>query len=246
MEVTWNLWHGCTKYSEGCKHCYVYRGDAKYNRNSSDVKKTKNFNLPIAKNRKGDYKYPPKTFFWLCFTSDFLLEDADSWREDAWDIIRLRSDCHFLFITKRITRFMQCIPSDWGDGWDNVTIVCTCENQKRANERLPVFLSLPIKHKCIASEPLLEEINLSPYLNESIEQVIVGGESGYYARPCKYDWILKIRKDCIDKNVNFHFKQTGTHFIKDSKMFTVERKLQHSQARKANINYIANKKGYLK
>lgn len=246
MEAVWNLWHGCKKYTEGCVNCYVYRGDEKYNRNPEEVKKTNNFYLPLAKNRKGDYKYPPHTLFWLCFTSDFLLDEADPWREEAWDIIRLRSDCHFLFITKRITRFMECIPSDWGNGWDNVTVVCTCENQKRADERLPVFTKLPIKHKCITTAPLLEEIDLSPYLDETIEEVVAAGESGINARPCNYDWVLKIRESCINKNVNFHFQQTGKYFIKGSKRYNIKRKFQHSQARKANINYIANNKGYLK
>ncbi|MFW9613746.1 MAG: DUF5131 family protein, partial [Macellibacteroides fermentans] len=31
----WNPWHGCHKLSEGCRHCYVYRGDARRNIDSS-------------------------------------------------------------------------------------------------------------------------------------------------------------------------------------------------------------------
>ena len=241
----WNLWHGCHKYSEGCKFCYVYRGDLKYDRNFEDVQKTKNFYLPIEKNKKNEYKLKSGEFVWLCFSSDFLLEDCDEWRKEAWKMIKERSDCHFLFITKRITRFLNCIPEDWGDGYENVTVVTTCENQKRADERLPIFLKLPIKHKCITCEPLLEEIDLSKYLTNQIEQVIVGGESGMEARPCDFNWIKKIREDCIKANVSFYFKQTGTHFVKDETLYKVEKKFQHSQAKKANINFVGNHKSYL-
>ena len=240
MDVTWNLWHGCTKKSEGCLNCYVYRQDSKYDIDSSLVKKNKTFTLPIDKNKKGEYKVKSGDTVYTCFTSDFFLEDADEWRKDAWDIIRERRDLKFLFITKRIERFNINLPSDWGDGWDNVTICCTCENQKRADERLPIYKSLPIKHKIIICEPLLEAVNLEEYLDSTIEQVVAGGESGEEARPCNFDWVLDIRRQCLEKGVAFYFKQTGAKFIKDNKMYRVLRKYQHSQAQKANINYKLN------
>lgn len=80
----WNLWHGCHKLSQGCKHCYVYRGDAKRNIDSSVVTQTKSFDLPIQKKRNGEYKIPSGTYVYTCFTSDFFVEDADGWRAEAW------------------------------------------------------------------------------------------------------------------------------------------------------------------
>jgi phage gp37Gp68 protein len=94
----------------------------------------------------------------LYVTSDFFIEEADEWRKDIWNIIRTRQDLHFTIITKRIERFKSCIPNDWNDGYDNVTIICTCENQAMADERLPIFLELPIKHREIIEEPMLEQI----------------------------------------------------------------------------------------
>ncbi|KAF5038556.1 hypothetical protein DSECCO2_553090 [anaerobic digester metagenome] len=105
-----------------------------------------------------------------------------------------------------------------------------------ADFRLPIFKSLPIKHKHIICEPLLEKIDMSNYLDSSIEGVTVGGESGNEARICRYDWILDIRKQCMEKNVHFHFKQTGAKFVKDGRLYNIKRKLQHSQAAKANID----------
>ena len=57
--MMWNLWHGCHKLSAGCKHCYVYRGDARREVDSSVVVRTKNFDLPLRKKRNGEFKIPP-------------------------------------------------------------------------------------------------------------------------------------------------------------------------------------------
>lgn len=233
----WNLWHGCSKKSEGCQNCYVYARDGKYDLDASHVYKTKSFYAPVDRDRCGNYKIPYGSTVYTCFTSDFLLDQADGWREEAWDMIRERSDLHFFMITKRIERLTEHLPSDWGDGWDNVTICCTCENQKRADERLPIYMSAPIKHKIIVCEPLLERIDLSLYLDSSIERVTVGGESGKFARECRLDWILDIREQCVGAGVAFSFHQTGANFVKDGKRYRIDKRFQHSQARAANIGY---------
>lgn len=233
----WNLWHGCHKLSAGCQNCYVYRSDSKYNRDSTHVHKTKNFDLPLRKDRRGNYKIKSKETLYTCFTSDFFVEEADEWRKEVWDMIKIRSDVFFFMITKRIDRFMDCIPDDWGDGYDNVMICCTVENQDRADYRLPIYLKAPIKHKQIVCEPLLEKINLSKYLDKSCELLLAGGESGPEARICEYEWILDLREQAIAKDVPFFFKQTGARLKKDGKLYHVPRKFQHAQARKANINY---------
>lgn len=240
MEYSWNPWHGCKKYSEGCLHCYVYRSDEKHGRDGSLLSYNKDFDLPVKKKRNGEYKIPGGSEVYTCFTSDFLIDEADERRDEAWEFIRERSDLVFIFFTKRIDRLKMCLPDDWSSGYDNVVIGCTCENQKRADERLPEFLRLPIKHRLIICAPLLEEINLSPYLNSSmIENVSAGGESGNDARICNYDWILSIRRQCIKANVTFTFHQTGARFLKDGRLYNIQRKFQRSQARKADIDYFS-------
>lgn len=240
ISSTWNPWHGCRKFSEGCRNCYVYRIDGRHGRDSSEIKQTANFDLPVRKKKRTDeYKIPSGTLVYTCFSSDFLLEEADEWRQEAWQMMRTRNDLHFLFITKRIDRLQHCLPEDWGEGYENVTICCTVENQDRADFRLPVYKAAPIKHKIIICEPLLTRIDLSPYLGTWVEQVVVGGESGVEARVCHYDWVLEIRDLCIKENISFWFKQTGTKFVKDGKFYFVKRRLQHAQARKAGINFKA-------
>lgn len=197
----------------------------------------KNFDLPLRKKRNGEFKIPPGTFVYTCFTSDFFVEDADKWRAEAWEMMRCRSDLHFMMITKRIDRFSDCLPDDWGDGYDNVTICCTVENQACADYRLPIYERAPIKHKIIICEPLLERIDLSTYaVGEWIEQIVAGGESGYEARPCDFEWVMDLRRICVENKVEFWFKQTGSKFVKDGKTYDVKRQFQHSQARKAGIN----------
>lgn len=234
----WNPWHGCHKLSAGCRHCYVYRGDAKRGVDSSIVGKTKNFDLPIQKKRNGDYKIPSGSMVYTCFTSDFFVEEADEWRAEAWQMMRLRKDLHFMMITKRIDRLILSLPDDWGKGYENVTICCTVENQDRADYRLPIYREAPIMHKIIICEPLLEAVDLSAYaIGSWVEQVVVGGESGYNARPCDYDWVMKLHDLCLAQQVAFWFKQTGAKFIKEGKLYNINRRLQHAQARKAGINH---------
>lgn len=237
--VDWNPWHGCTKISPGCRHCYVYRQDEMYGSEilSSRCRKTGNFNLPIKHKRDKSWKIESGKVVFTCFTSDFLLKDADEWRGECWQMMKVRTDLCFYFFTKRIDRFMECVPDDWEDGYDNVIVGCTVENQEMADYRLPIFKQLPIKHKSIIAAPLIGPLDLSSYLDGTVEEVSVGGESGIDARPCDYDWILGIREQCIKADVPFRFHQTGAHFIKDGKMYRVKRRFQLSQAHKANIDY---------
>ena len=84
-------------------------------------------------------------------------------------------------------------------------------------------------------EPLLSDIDFRGRLS-GIVKVVAGCESGEQARVCRYDWVLHIRSQCLAADTAFYFKQTGAVFEKDGKRYRVPRRLQHVQARKANIN----------
>ena len=232
----WNPWRGCHRYSEGCKYCYIHKGDFKRKVDTDNIVKTDKFDAPVARLKSGEYKIKSGQTVYLCFSSDFFIEDADEWRGDCWKMIKERWDLNFIFLTKRIDRFNACIPDDWGRGYENVTVGCTVENQKTADYRLSIFNDLPIAHKNIICQPMIEEINLEKYLN-SVELVVVGGESDYNARPLDFDWVLKIREQCIAKQVSFEFRQCGTYFIKDSKRYKLNVRQLCAQAKKANIDY---------
>lgn len=231
----WNPWRGCRKFSEGCLHCYIHKGDIRRGVDTNNIVKTKDFSKPTERLGNGNYKMK-KGIVYTCFSTDFLIEEADVWRGDCWRMIKEREDCTFLFLTKRIERFADCVPDDWEYGYENVVVCCTVENQKNADCRLEIFSKLPIKHKCITAQPLLERMDIEKYLDD-IELVVVGGESDYNARLLDYSWVLDIREQCIRKNVSFEFRQCGTHFIKDGKQYRLQTKDLCSQAKKANIDF---------
>ncbi|MBR4421348.1 MAG: DUF5131 family protein [Erysipelotrichaceae bacterium] len=230
MGVTYNCWHGCHKKSEGCLHCYVYRRDLSIGVDSNLIYKTRSFDLPIRKDRKGQYKYPDGTDFDLCFSSDFFIEEADEWRKEVLAMIRERKDCSFFCITKRPERIKECIP-DLKE-YKNLIIYCTMENQKRFEERAPIYLALDLVRKGIAIEPMLESVNISGYA-DLIDAVTVGGESGEDARLLDFEWVKAVRKQCLEHGIAFYFHQTGARIKVGGKIYNIPRNKQHSQARKA-------------
>ncbi|RKI37981.1 DUF5131 family protein [bacterium D16-51] len=240
MHDIWNPWHGCVKCSEGCQHCYMYFLDRVRERNGADIYRTKSgFRYPIQKQRGGGYKIKSGELIRVCMSSDFFLEEADDWREAAWDMIRRRPDVKFFLLTKRPQRVEKCLPKDWGDGWDNVMFNVTCENQCRADERIPILKELPFKHKGIMCAPFIGAVSIEKYLgNGVIEQVICGGENYDGARPCSFDWVKSLRAECVAHNITFCFIETGTVFIKDGKRYHIPKKqIQSEMAYKSGMNY---------
>lgn len=234
----WNPWRGCHKCSEGCRFCYIHKGDARRGVDTDQIVRSEKFDAPIQRTKTGQYRMKPGQLVYLCFSTDFLLEDADPWRPACWEMIRQRPDLTFLFLTKRIQRFTACLPPDWGHGWENVVVGCTVENQVTADYRLTIFDSLPIRHKTIICQPLLERIELSRHL-DGVELVAVGGESDRQARPLDYDWVLDLRNQCAAAGTGFQFRQCGTHFMKDGKLYHLQTRDLCAQARKAGIDLSA-------
>ena len=236
MSAFWNPWHGCRRVSEGCKNCYVFRIDGAHGKAADEIRLNSDFLLPLKEGRNG-WKIESGETVYTCFSSDFLLEEADEWREDAWRMMRVREDLRFVFFTKRIERLQACLPKDWGMGYPNVTVGCTCENQARADERLPVFLSLPISRRWVVCEPLLGAIDLRPYISGGeISEVSVGGESGEGARVCDFEWVKDMHEACRENNVRFHYHQTGALLKKNGRIYRIPRSKQHEQAQLSGLD----------
>jgi hypothetical protein len=86
--------------------CYIHKGDSKRDVDTDRIIRcTNGFDVPVARNKHGTYKVKPGQKVFLCFSTDFLIAEADSWREACWTMIKERSDLDFLFLTKRIDRF---------------------------------------------------------------------------------------------------------------------------------------------
>ena len=101
------------------------------------------------------------------------------------------------------------MPPDWGAGYENVEIGLTCENQRRAKERMEAFLRLPICSRFVICEPLLGPVDLSPWLDARIGEVVAGGESGPNAREMRYEWALSLREQCPARRRGLPFQADG-------------------------------------
>ena len=239
MHDIWNPWHGCKKCSEGCENCYMYYLDAQRNRDGSTVYRTKaGFRYPLSKTHDGKYRVRSGEMLRVCMTSDFFLEEADAWRSEAWEIIHQRPDVKFFLLTKRPERIADHLPYNWDDGWENVMLNVTCENQRRADERIPILLSLPFRHKGIMCAPLIGPVSISRYLPENqIEQVLCDGENYGGARPCHYEWVKTLSEECSRYDVTFVFCSTGRRFVKDGKTYRLEGSVQTEQAYRSGLSH---------
>lgn len=243
MHDIWNPWHGCIKKSEGCQNCYMYFLDKGRDKNGSMIYRTHNFTYPLQTNKNGTYKIKSGEQVRVCMTSDFFLKEADMWRPKAWQIIKRRSDVVFFLLTKRPERVAECLPNDWGTGYENVFFNVTCENQKRADERIPLLFELPFCHKGIMIAPFIGPVTLQDYLKENIiEQVICGGENYDGSRPLEYQWVKNVYDECVSADVTFCFMETGTNFVKDGKTYHLPNKrLQSKMAFKSGLQYQGKK-----
>lgn len=223
----------------------MYALDSLRNADSHTVKINKGtFNLPIQRNSNGDYKIQSGIELFVGLSTDFFIEEADAWRSKCWEMMKWRPDIAFRITTKRAERIKECLPDDWNDGYDNVMLQITVENQKRADERLSILSGIPAKHKSVFAAPLLEPIDLSPYLSD-IELVMCGGENYNGSRVCRYDWVYSLYQQCKAANVTFNFIETGNTFINAEG--EVERLTKTQQSKRAldlGLNYVGKPISY--
>lgn len=197
----WNPWFGCNKVSEGCHNCYLFPNNNKF--------------VEMFFPLRAD-SYPAGTFVTIGLKTDVFLEAADNIRPLMWENIKKYPDLIFNIFTKRIDRVAQCLPDDWGDGYDNVVIQVSVENQKQADFRIPKLLDLKAKHKWISCSPLLESIDLRKYLQSGkIESVVATGERNafYNARKTHYSWVEAIKNQCVEFDIRFNLIYCGDNFI---------------------------------
>ena len=208
---TWNPWYGCIHVSAGCDNCYMYRDMLRYGRDPKLVTRAQplTFNSPL--------KWKSGRVF-TCSWSDFFIADADEWRDDAWDIIRRTPHLTYQILTKRPALIERRLPKDWGDGYPNVWLGVSLEDQAAAFNRISVLRWIPAKRHFLSVEPLLGFVDLHPWLSgierqdgAKIDWVIVGGESGSKARFCGLGWVRAVVRQCKGAHVPVFIKQLGAN-----------------------------------
>jgi len=241
-DKVWNPVTGCTKVSEGCRNCYAelmasrFWGDRKF----TDVK--------IHPERLGqplDWGKPTRVF--VNSMSDLFHKDVPfQFIDSVFHIMRVADRHTFLILTKRpeiMLKFIEwqkknTVRLDWENAHKNIWLGVSVENQKTADERIPLLLQAPAAVRFVSCEPLLGPVDLWKFAtreetfgsmydhrgsygyipgfpkepikyHEGIDWVIAGGESGKNARPMHPDWVISIRNQCMDAGVPFFFKQWG-------------------------------------
>jgi len=220
-EKTWNPVTGCTKISEGCKNCYAETLISRF----GDVWKRKNgrgFKVETHPNRLDEplkWKEPTKIF--VCSMSDLFHKDVpDEFISKVWGTMMMSHRHQFMILTKRPERMRSFIIGAKKEGtnpeWEraykimykNVWLGVSAENQRQADKRIPILLSLPAAKRFVSIEPMLGPIDLKDYLNTGLlHWVIVGAESGPKARPFDEQWAREIKDQCVEADVPFFYKQ---------------------------------------
>lgn len=232
---TFNPWAGCTKVSPACDHCYA----ESWAKRSGHVewgpkgnrRRTKTWGNPVKWNRQaGETGERPRVF---CASLADVFDNHRSilpeWRRDLWRLIRETPNLDWLLLTKRPQNIEKMLPDDWSDGYPNVWLGTTVENQTEADRRIPHLLSVPAVIHFLSMEPLLGPVDIGiglgctcdseercfgtcPYYRSGVNPrqlswVIVGGESGHQHRPTDPDWFRGLRDQCSAAGVPFLFKQ---------------------------------------
>ena len=204
---TWNPWHGCTKVSPGCKYCYMFRDKERYGLDPNEVAKSKTM-------FKGPLRLKKPSNIFTCSWSDFFIEEADEWRNEAWEIIKQTPHHTYQILTKRPERIKDCLPEDWGQGYSNVLLGVSVENNDLTH-RIDTLLATPAKYRFVSFEPLLELIPWKPEF-AALDWIIIGGESGNKTGKYKYryfsdQWLMPFIYHTRISGPALFIKQLGTH-----------------------------------
>jgi protein gp37 len=174
---TINFWWGCTGHWRECAGCYAREFIQDKGDNFSVLRLKRSPWLEAELLNDDAEKRNTHEFVFTCSMSDFFHEDADRWREEAWDVIRQCRNLIWLILTKRPERIADHLPKDWhrGQNYPHVWLGTTC-GVRESFGRIDELRKLPCSLRFLSCEPLLEDlagINLM-----GIGWVLCGGMSG--------------------------------------------------------------------
>jgi len=204
-ESTWNPITGCNKISPGCKNCYAERlakrlkamGQSNYKNGFRLTLQPRMLELPLSWKK-------PQTIFVNSMSDLFHKNVPLEYIQQVFDVMKRAHWHRFQVLTKRSSRLAELSPFlEWSP---NIWMGVSVESQKY-DYRIDNLRRTGAAIKFLSLEPLLGALkNLD--LSE-MDWAIVGGESGYGARPILEEWVTEIRHQCQNQNVAFFFKQWG-------------------------------------
>lgn len=204
-EATWNPVTGCTKVSPGCKHCYAERM-AKRLQAMGQPRYSDGFRLALQEDLvELPLRWKKPRLIFVNSMSDLFHEDVPaSYIRQVFDVMGRADQHQFQVLTKRADRLAELAPTlPWPSNvWMGVSV-----ETEAYRWRVDHLRSVPATVRFLSLEPLLGPL---PGLSlDTIDWVIVGGESGPGARPMEAGWVRDIRERCQQAGVPFFFKQWG-------------------------------------
>lgn len=228
-DASWNPVRGCTRVSEGCRHCYAEAVAARFSGEGQPYEglATQTQAGPrwtgklmfVERHLEDPLRWrKPRTVF-VNSMSDLFHEDMpDEWIERIFRVMATAREHTYQILTKRPKRmrdFMR-LHRTWSI-LPHIWLGVSAEDQKTWNDRVDTLLETPAAHHFVSIEPLLDWID--PYGVEYLDWGIVGGESGDGARHCAISWIRHIVVAFLRHEKPIFVKQLGARPSIESVIF---------------------------
>ena len=223
---TWNPWWGCTRVSPGCAHCYAERQAVRFNVRWGDNQARRPASAKVMASPLGWDHAAAKAGVRERVFCGSMMDWADRLAPPGslakmWATIRITPNLDWLLLTKRTDRIRESLPEDWGNGYPNVWLGTTTENQEMFDRRWPVLKSIPAAVRFLSQEPLLGPIDMRLKAGDVVpDWIIAGGESGSSARPCALEWIEDLVDQAKIMGIAAFLKQMGGFVVSEDRRIT--------------------------
>ena len=209
-DATWNPVRGCTKISDGCKHCYAETFAERF-RGVKGHPYEQGFDLRLVPEKLAEpLRWRTPKMIFVNSMSDLFHEDIPGEYVKAVADVMVAANWHtYQVLTKRSDRLQKLLNTSLRVAgqdkhiWWGVSV----ENRKYGLARIGDLQNANAAVRFLSVEPLLEDLGKLDL--KGIDWVIVGGESGPGARPMKKEWVVSVRDQCKNAGVAFFFKQWG-------------------------------------
>jgi protein gp37 len=218
-DSTFNPWIGCTKVSPGCDHCYAEvlatrYGWARWGKHPRYRTSAANWNNPRAWNADAPrfrlIHGRRRRVFCASLADVFDNRTPKEWRAELFALISTTRELDWQILTKRPQNIAKMLPTDWANGYPNVWLGTTTEDEKHYRVRWPVLSRIPAARRFISYEPAVRQLGNLAITDTLPDWIICGGESGYGARIMNPQWARELRDQCKTLGIPFFHKQWGT------------------------------------
>lgn len=255
-EKTWNPVRGCSLVSAGCKNCYAMKQAHRFSRKGQayegltelgpDGPRWTGKVMVVGEHLMDPYRWSRPSKVFVNSMSDLFHEDIPvSDLAYIFEVMRRTPQHAYQILTKRPERMLRWMKVERFKYLDlapilpNVWLGVSVEDQKTADERIPLLLQTPAAVRWVSYEPALGPVDFKPYMPPSgiwealknknkhwaksqiqrtiqnnwrwVDWIVVGGESGPGARPFDIAWARSTVEQCKAAGVPVFVKQMGNN-----------------------------------